>query len=49
VDVAFKAAGYKEGASFESKVFEGEAHNEAAWAARLTAPLRFLYGGGEQG
>ena len=36
--------GYEDGRNFETRVFEGAGHNEAAWAARVETPLRFLLG-----
>lgn len=36
--------GYADGVSYETRVFEGTGHNEAAWAVRLEIPLLFLLG-----
>ncbi len=41
VDKLFRARGYS-GADFRSEVVAGAAHTEAAWAARLDRPMRFL-------
>lgn len=32
-----------QGVNFESLVFDGATHDEAAWSARLDVPLCFLY------
>lgn len=36
--------GYVAGHGFESRVFEGAAHNERSWSQRLEIPLEFLLG-----
>jgi len=40
---ALLAAGYREGEHFVYHLAEGAAHTEAAWAARFSAVLRFLF------
>jgi predicted alpha/beta superfamily hydrolase len=42
LDESVAAAGWKRGADFESRVFEGTAHEENAWAARLPEVLGWL-------
>lgn len=42
MDGLMAAAGYQRGGDWESLTFEGAAHDEAAWRARLDTPLRFL-------
>lgn len=42
MDEALLQAGYVKGENFESRVFEGAAHNEEAWRARVKIPLQFL-------
>ncbi|MGQ4660548.1 alpha/beta hydrolase-fold protein [Lysobacter sp. F6437] len=44
MDQRLRDAGYVEGDNWSSRVFEGAAHNEAAWRARIDVPLRFLLG-----
>jgi enterochelin esterase-like enzyme len=44
VDKVAMAQGYVSGCNLESRVFEGAAHDEPAWRARLDAPLIFLLG-----
>jgi enterochelin esterase-like enzyme len=44
VDDLVRERGYEDGRNFETRVFEGAGHNEAAWAARLEIPLLFLLG-----
>lgn len=43
IDSCFKAWNYP-AERWQSLVFEGSAHNEAAWAARFDGVLRFLFG-----
>lgn len=43
VDELARERGYTS-ANYLSKVFDGEGHNEVAWAARLEVPLLFLMG-----
>ncbi len=42
VDTVMRAAGYRSGKSFVSRVFEGAEHNERAWRERVEIPLTFL-------
>jgi enterochelin esterase-like enzyme len=44
VDALLGARGYRRGVDWESRVFEGDEHNEAAWRTRLATPLKFLLG-----
>lgn len=44
VDRIMEERGYVEGRGFESRVFEGAAHNERSWSQRLEIPLEFLLG-----
>jgi enterochelin esterase-like enzyme len=44
MDAALRAAGWIEGRDWQSRVFEGAAHDEAAWRARIEVPLAFLLG-----
>ena len=37
-----RAGGYAEGRNFATRVFEGDAHDEASWSKRAEIPLRFL-------
>ena len=43
VSAWLKAQGHLEGRDFIVRAFEGADHNEAAWRARMDAPLRFLF------
>jgi hypothetical protein len=36
-----------QGVNYQSLVFSGEAHDEAAWRKRLHLPLQFLFGAKE--
>ncbi|HEX7914991.1 ChaN family lipoprotein [Rudaea sp.] len=38
-----RARGWTRGGDFESRVFAGENHSEAAWNKRLATPLEFLF------
>jgi len=42
VDLLMTALGYRRGLDFESRVFDGADHNEAAWRDRLDVPLSFV-------
>lgn len=42
VDAAMRALGYRSGGDWRSLVFDGAAHDEAAWKPRAEAPLSFL-------
>jgi hypothetical protein len=42
LDESIAAAGWKRGKDFESRVYEGTAHEENAWAARLPEMLGWL-------
>jgi enterochelin esterase-like enzyme len=42
VDVAFTSRNWDQGRDFESRVYDGADHNEAAWRARLNDPLDFI-------
>ena len=42
VDPLMTTLGYRRGVDFESRVFAGAEHNEAAWRERLDVPLGFL-------
>ena len=44
VDAAVKAQGWRQGRDFESRVYDGAAHEENAWAARLDDVFGFLLG-----
>jgi hypothetical protein len=44
MDQVFKDLGWQQGKDFESRIYEGADHNEAAWRARLNDPLNFLMG-----
>jgi glycosidase/predicted alpha/beta superfamily hydrolase len=44
VDAMLRAAGWREGRDFMTYRDEGAAHDERAWRARLSVPLRFLLG-----
>jgi predicted alpha/beta superfamily hydrolase len=44
MDAAMRQRGYREGADWTTRRFEGAEHNEAAWKARVEIPLRFLLG-----
>ncbi len=41
-DSLFRAAGYRDGANFATKVFEGAAHDERSWRLRVEEILTFL-------
>ena len=43
IDEIVRDRGYG-AANFQSRVFDGEGHNEDAWARRLEVPLLFLLG-----
>ncbi len=43
MDEGVRALGYREGIDWLTLRFEGHAHSEAAWRARLDQPLRFLF------
>jgi enterochelin esterase-like enzyme len=45
IDEIYRERGYREGASFTSRVFEGTGHNERDWARRLALPVEFLLKG----
>lgn len=42
MDRIMVAKGYRRGADWQSRRFDGAPHSEAAWRARLDIPLRFL-------
>lgn len=42
MDAALTRAGWRRGAQWQTRRFEGAEHNEAAWRARAAHPLRFL-------
>lgn len=42
VDEIMRAAGYRAGVDWESRVFSGAGHSEEAWQARVAIPLAFL-------
>jgi enterochelin esterase-like enzyme len=42
IDALVASKGYRENVDVLSRVFPGEAHNEAAWRKRLALPLEFL-------
>jgi enterochelin esterase-like enzyme len=44
IDAAFAARGWRPGAEYQTRVFEGTGHNETDWAARLDQVLLFLFG-----
>ena len=44
MDEVMRAAGYREGDNWITRRFEGAAHNETAWRARVDVPLEFLLG-----
>lgn len=44
MDAALRAAGYEEGRNWTTRRFEGAAHDERAWRARVEVPLQFLLG-----
>jgi len=44
MDEYVQAAGYRFGADWMTRKFEGAEHNEAAWRARVHIPLEFLLG-----
>ncbi len=44
MDAAMRASGWMEGRDWTSRVFEGAAHEEASWRARVDQPLQFLLG-----
>ncbi|GAB2503948.1 alpha/beta hydrolase-fold protein [Lysobacter humi (ex Lee et al. 2017)] len=44
MDARLPGLGYRAGHDWLTRRFEGAAHNEAAWKARLDVPLRFLLG-----
>lgn len=44
MDAALHAAGYEPGRAWVTRRFEGAAHHERAWRARVEVPLRFLLG-----
>ena len=44
MDAAMQAAGWMRGRDWESRVYEGAAHEEKSWRARVGEPLRFLLG-----
>ena len=46
MDAAMQAAGWMRGRDWESRVYEGAAHDEKSWRARVDQPLRFLLGAG---
>ncbi len=43
MDEGVRALGYRQGVDWLTLRFEGHAHSEAAWRARLDQPLRFLF------
>jgi predicted alpha/beta superfamily hydrolase len=42
VDATFDSLGWTKGRNYQSRVYEGADHNEAAWRARLADPLTFM-------
>jgi enterochelin esterase-like enzyme len=42
IDAMLAAKGWKEGANWQSEIYQGTDHNEAAWRARIDIPLTFL-------
>lgn len=44
MDAALRTAGWREGADWITRRFDGAEHTEAAWAARVDIPLTFLLG-----
>lgn len=44
MDGVMAARGYRRGADWETRKFDGAAHNEIAWRARVGIPLQFLLG-----
>jgi enterochelin esterase-like enzyme len=42
VDTTFDASGWVKGQHYQSRVYEGADHNEAAWRGRLNDPLDFI-------
>lgn len=44
MDDCLRQAEYKDGQNWLTRKFEGAAHNEAAWRARVEIPLAFLLG-----
>ncbi len=44
MDAALRTAGWREGADWITRRFDGAEHTEAAWAARAGIPLSFLLG-----
>ena len=42
VDAIVARRGYRQGATWISRNFPGQAHNEKSWASRVDIPLRFL-------
>jgi len=48
VDAIMRAAGYRS-PDWQTRVFEGHAHDEISWRARLAEPLLFLLGRDPQG
>ena len=44
VDAHMEAAGFRRGVDWETRKFEGAAHNEASWRERVHIPLTFLLG-----
>ena len=43
-DAVMRSAGYVDGRSLMTRVFDGAEHNERAWRVRVEEPLRFLLG-----
>lgn len=44
MDAVMRKHGYRQGTNWETRVFEGAAHDETSWNARLGVPLQFLLG-----
>jgi predicted alpha/beta superfamily hydrolase len=44
MDALMRKAGYVEGRDWVTRTFDGAAHNEQAWRARVEVPLEFLLG-----
>jgi predicted alpha/beta superfamily hydrolase len=42
-DSLMQVRGYKKGKNWETKIFEGAAHNEKSWQQRVYIPLEFLF------
>jgi predicted alpha/beta superfamily hydrolase len=44
MDAVMKGHGYKQGVSWETRIFPGADHSEASWGRRVEVPLSFLLG-----